>query len=569
MRLWPTRAILLSVLSLLAPLKNSRLVLRPSRRGLRRGWPRLGRLLALLCALSGLFFCVLAQADTEDGGEPDTPRRALERFIGAVHEGRFADAAKDLELPENKLAGGQSSGVQLARWLGAVLDRRLSSDPEWLSKVSDAPMGDLKDGISNDQEEVGRLPGAALVAEPVRMRRIFRGGDYRWVFSAKTVSRVPSWYQRLDDLWLREHLPTGLLRIGPRGFVLWEWLALPILLATSVMLALLLTWLLRLMLTPLLRRTQAKWDQLLVTNLRQPMRLILSCVLWGWAMPHLLITVQAERSVQTIARVGLLLGLFWALWRCIDVVVQLLRESVWMKTHPAALGVVPLGYRLAEIAVAAIAIVTALQELGYPVTSLVAGLGIGGLAVALAAQKTVEHVFGGVMLSIDQPMRVGDYVRIEDTTGWVEQIGLRSTSIRTLDRSLVTIPNGKLAEMKIESMAARDRMRMHLTLGVTYDESPERMAELRDAIHAYLKAHPLLWHDMQLRVHFVGFGDSALNIDIMAWFQETDWDRFLELRHVVLLELMRIVERHGAQMAFPTQTIHLVKDQGPQRKPGR
>ncbi len=511
--------------------------------------------LMVLLAVLSIEPVAFADGESSDLGEADTPRRAIERFLGQVAAGRYSEAAEDLELYSTE----QNDRVRLAKQLGAVIDRRLSADPDWLSRVSDAPTGDTKDGIASDQDEVGRIP-ATPIAEPVRLRRVYsrERGEYRWLFSHKTVQRVPSWYQRLDDVWLREHLPDQLLRKGPKGFVLWEWLALPVILTASGLVAWLLTLVIELALRPLARRTAARWDDLLLTRLRRPVRVLLSVVFWGFAMPYVLITGQAERIVTNFARVGFLLGLFFCVWRCVDVMVQIVRESDWLKSHPSAMGVIPLGYRLAEVTVVALAIVTTLQELGYPVTSLVAGLGIGGLAVALAAQKTVEHVFGGVMLSIDQPMRVGDLVRIDDVVGYVEHIGLRSTAIRTLDRSLVTIPNGKLADMKIECLQARDHMRLHTQIGITYDASASQLDRLRDALYSYLKCHPKLWTGLPLRVHFIGFGDSSLNIDIMAWFDENDWDRFLELRHDVLLQTMRIIEQHGARIAFPTRTVHLL-----------
>jgi MscS family membrane protein len=523
-----------------------------------RRWTLL--LVLLLGGLGALPSISRADGENGDQGEADTPRRAIERFLGQIASGRYSEAADDLEL----YAHEQGDRLRLAKMLGAVIDRRLSADPEWLSRVSDAPTGDTKDGIAADQDEVGRIP-ATPIAEPVRMRRVYsrERGEYRWQFSHKTMQRVPSWYQRLDDVWLREHLPERLLRKGPKGFVLWEWLALPVILAASGLLAWLLTLLLELGLRPLARRTAAHWDDLLLNRLRRPVRILLSVVFWGFAMPYVLITGQAERIVANFARVGFLLGLFFCVWRCVDVAVQIVRESDWLKSHPSAMGVIPLGYRLAEIAVATIAVVTTLQELGYPVTSLVAGLGIGGLAVALAAQKTVEHVFGGVMLSVDQPMRVGDLVRVDEVVGYVEHIGLRSTAIRTLDRSLVTIPNGKLAELKIECLQARDHMRLHSQLGITYDATATQIDKLRDALQSFLQSHPKLWAGMPLRVHFVGFGESSLNLEIMAWWNESDWDRFLELRHDVLLQVMRIIEQHGAKLAFPTRTIHLLQSLPP------
>lgn len=523
-----------------------------------RGFRTFFRLLGSLCVALWVVLATpqiaFADADTESG-EADTPRRAIERFLGQTAAGRYAEAAEDLEIYPHEPVDRQ----RLAKLLGAVIDRRLSADPAWLNQVSDAPTGDTKDGIAPDQDEVGRIP-ATPIAEPVRMRRVYvrERGEHRWLFSHKTVQRVPGWYQRLDDVWLREHLPDRLLRKGPKGFVWWEWLALPVVLGASGVVAWLLTLLLEILIRPLLRRSTTRWDELLVRRLRRPVRVLLAVMLWGLAMPYVLITGSAERIVTNFARVGFLLGLFFCIWRCVAVSVQLIRESEWMKAHPSAMAVIPLGYRLAEITVAALAVVTTLQELGYPVTSLVAGLGIGGLAVALAAQKTVEHVFGGVMLSVDQPMRVGDLVRVDDVIGNVEQIGLRSTSIRTIDRSLVTIPNGKLADMKIECMQARDHLRLFFQLGITYDASVELLEKLRDALSVYVKGHPKIWSELPVRVHLTGFGESALTLEIMAWFDESDWDRFLEIRHGVMLQVIRIIEQHGARIAFPTRTLHLV-----------
>lgn len=525
---------------------------------------------ALWCVLFGILGILLiptrqASANTHDvefsdGPEPDTPRRAVERFLDAAHEGHFAEASRDLYLRPENLA----MGPELARKLAAVLDAQISQDSQWLSKVTDIPSGSQSDDLPPEKEEIGRVPGRRAL-EPVRMRRV-EVPDVQnptapsllvWKFTDGTAMRSLLWYQGLSDLRLRERLPNKLLRMGPGGLLLWEWLALPVFLVISIAFGVLISTLAHWVLMPLARRTSAHWDDLLVASLRQPMRLIVASLLLGWVMPYLLITAQAERFMTKLARVGVFLGIFWAVWKFVDVVVKLIRDSTWLKNHPAARGIVPLGYRVAEITVLAVALIMALQELGYPVTSLVAGLGIGGLAVALAAQKTVEHLFGGVMMSLDQPMRLGDLVIVEGRQGWVEHIGLRSTTIRTLDRSLLNIPNGKLADMVIESLAARDHMRLHLVLGVTYDLTADKMERLRAALAAYLQKHPRLWNGQPFRCHFSEFGSSSLDIEIMAWFQESDWDRFLDLRHSVLIDLMRILEAEGAQVAFPTRTVHL------------
>jgi MscS family membrane protein len=171
------------------------------------------------------------------------------------------------------------------------------------------------------------------------------------------------------------------------------------------------------------------------------------------------------------------------------------------------------------------------------------------LAVALAAKNTLEHFFGSVTLSIDQSIRVGDQIRIGDVNGTVEQIGMRSTRIRTADRSIVTIPNGKVADMQIETIAARDRTRFFLTLGVVYALKPAGMRSLRDALIKCVRSHPKVWPDV-VRVHFTGLTDAAITIEVTAWFQVTEQDQFLEARQDLLLQILDVIEAFGATPAF-------------------
>jgi MscS family membrane protein len=206
-----------------------------------------------------------------------------------------------------------------------------------------------------------------------------------------------------------------------------------------------------------------------------------------------------------------------------------------------------------------VALVAFLAELGYPVASLVAGLGIGGLALALAAQKTVENLFGAFSIGADQPFREGDFVRIEDFVGTVEAIGLRSTRFRTLDRTLITIPNGKLADMRLESLTERDRMRLACTIGLVYGTTTSQMKTVLAGLERVLRAHPRIWPDAVV-VRFKEFGDSSLNIEVMAWFQTSVWSEFQLMRQDILLQFMDVVEKAGSSFAFPTRTVHLVTE---------
>ena len=200
-----------------------------------------------------------------------------------------------------------------------------------------------------------------------------------------------------------------------------------------------------------------------------------------------------------------------------------------------------------------------LNELGFQVTSILAGLGIGGLAFALAAQKTVEHLFGSIAIGVDQPFRVGDFVNVDGVTGTVESIGGRSTRIRTLDRTVVTFPNGKLAETRSESISARDRIRLFTNLGLSYGTSAEQLRRVLADVEGALRVHPKIWPET-VSVRLTDLKDSTLNVEVMAWFQTTDWNEFTAIRQELLLRFMEIVEQAGTGFAFPTQTIHVVRD---------
>jgi MscS family membrane protein len=264
----------------------------------------------------------------------------------------------------------------------------------------------------------------------------------------------------------------------------------------------------------------------------------------------------AQVLADRLLRAGLLIVLFWSMLRAVDVALASLSRAPWAGARQGSRSLLALTGRIAKVAVAALAVVAALSELGYPVASLLAGLGLGGLAFALAAQKTVENLFGALSIGLDQPFREGDFVRVEEMVGTVEVIGLRATRIRTLDRTLVSIPNGRLADMRLESFSARDRIRLACDLGLVYDTTGDQMRTVVEGLEAALRGHPKIWPDAVV-VRFKQFGASSLDIEIMAWFQTSDWGEFQAIRQGVLLQFMDVVQAAGTSMAFPTRTVHL------------
>ena len=480
---------------------------------------------------------------------PDSPRTSVQEYLDACRAGQYDEAAKFLTL-----AGDSASrGPELARRLKAVLDHNLWIDLSLLSPLSE---GNEADGLGEGVDRLGAVPGPGGRPETIRVVRRVDADRVRWVFSSGTVSRIDVWYEALGDRWVRENLPEVLLRPGPRELLWWQWLALLPLMALAWAIGRLFGALSRRVLAHLSSRTQSEWDDKLIGRLAGPLTLGWALVWMGAFITLLHLNAPADDLLRRSLKALGLITFFWGLWRVVDLAAQGVRVLPWVQERPSAKSMLGLGERLGKVAVAAIGIVAALSELGYPVASLLAGLGLGGLVFALAAQKTVENVFGSVSLAADEPFRVGDFVKIEDFVGTIEAIGLRSTRIRTLDRTVIAIPNGRLADMRVESYTIRDRMRLACTVSLVYSTTAEQMRTVLSGLERVLRAHPKIWPDAVV-VRFKELAASSLDIEIMAWFQTQDWGEFQLIRQDILIQFMDVVEGAGSGFAFPTQTVHV------------
>lgn len=382
------------------------------------------------------------------------------------------------------------------------------------------------------------------------------------------ASRQESWLEGPRQRFLLEHAP-GLLAPGPKGLSGWQWVALPLLALLALGIGLLLSWLTRAVLRPVVTRTLVAWDDALLERVRGPVALFWAIVALYFLAPALDLTGPAQVFLRRGIRAGSFIAFFWTLLRTVDMAAVVLASTPWAKVQPSAVAALPLAVRIAKVTVVPVGVVAVLSELGYPVASLIAGLGIGGLALALAAQKTVENLFGSISIGVDQPFRIGDFVKIEEgTMGTVEVIGLRSTRIRTLDRTLVTIPNGKLADMKVETYAARDRIRLALTIGLVQSTSAEQLDRILKGLEAALRAHPKIWPD-EVVVVFTGFGQWSLDVEVMAWLQTQDFGEFRGLRQELLLKFLEVIEQAGSALAYPTRTIHTAPQRGQPAEQGQ
>jgi MscS family membrane protein len=250
----------------------------------------------------------------------------------------------------------------------------------------------------------------------------------------------------------------------------------------------------------------------------------------------------------------------WLCLRVIDVAFAL-KESRFGVTSPDKISMVQLGRKLSKIMVVIVGALVVFHIAGINLPAVLAGLGIGGIAVAFAAQKTLENLFGGVMIISDKPIHVGDFCRAGEYIGHVESIGLRSTRIRTLKRTVVSVPNGQLAVMSLENYAMRDKVLFRHTLRLRHETKPDQLryvlAEIRKMLYGHSKVESL-----SARIRFIGFGNSSLDLEVFAYVLETEYEPFLHVQEDLLLRILEIVDASGTSLAFPSQTTYVAGDSG-------
>jgi len=389
----------------------------------------------------------------------------------------------------------------------------------------------------------------------IDVARAARAGALPAVLALPAAAAADEGVRPFFELWLSEALR---LR-GPAGLLWWQWIAIPLALVVAWSIGSLLGWVTRRILGHLAARTAARWDDELLRRVARPLTTMWALGIAFLLLPWLALSRAIDERAVHLLRGAAWFVLFWGLARAVKVGFEGARAVALSRQSVGLAGMLPLTRKISQVVLVGLGVVALLNELGFKVTSLLAGLGIGGLAFAFGAQKTIEHLFGSIAIGVDQPFRVGDFVGVDGLVGTIEAIGARSTRVRTLDRTIVTFPNGKLSEMRSESYTARDRIRLYANLGLLYSTTVAQMRKVLADLEAALRAHPKIWPDAVV-VRFNDFKDSSLNVEVMAWFQTTDWNEFTAIRQELFLRFMEIVEEAGSGFAFPTRTVHIEKD---------
>ena len=483
----------------------------------------------------------------------DTPSGTVLGFLQTAQSGDEKAAADYLQM---SAARRQSQGPDLAAKLNVLMNRAFVGS---LRRLSTAAVGNPEVG-GPDLQNIGVFSYGDADVPVVLVRTTDPSAGRIWLFSADTLSKVPELYDTIQAHQVESKLPQSLVRNLLLGMPLWQWLALiaaiPAAVATGWVIVLLLAIPRRLWLK---FRNRANLHS--YRGMSTPLLVMFSGlahrVISGYLGLPLLPRLYYKESVWVLIS----LGFFWFLLRASRLAMQRLRAHAVSAGRTGTGTLMVLGERIVSAVVVTTAVLSALWILGFNLTTVLAGLGIGGLAIAFAAQKTLENLFGGVSVLADEVIRVGDYCRFGDRTGTVEDISLRSTRVRTDARTQLSIPNGALATMNIENFTRRDKIQFSPVLAIRSETSADQLRYLLAETRRMLFEHPKVENE-SATVRFANFDSSALRLEISSYILTRDSNEFIAVREDLLLRIMDIVENSGSGFAFPSQTLYFSRDSG-------
>jgi len=447
---------------------------------------------------------------------------------------------------------------------------------EIFDRIELPPWGEIPgdDEIAKEPPKRWRLPGTEITL--VRIADGPREGEY--LFDGATVARSVEFYERVAHLaykasagspglhqgfatrggWM---IPDSVVRSLPAwahavvlGETVWQWSLAGMLIVATVVLLAAARGVSRRATTGIDEHHPVRWAAAFVF----PLAVIGASLLLDYALTsQVRFTGETLYTAKIVLKVLMFGGVIFGVVAVIRGITEVVIRAKRLRPEGIDGQLVRLACQVVTFVVVVWLLIVGANSMGISVTPLIAGLSVSGLAVALAAQYTVENLIAGVVLFIDKPVRIGDSCQFGELKGTVEQIGLRSTRIRGVDRTLISIPNAEFAKLRLVNFTRRDRILLKHVLGVTYETSAERLRMVIDRIHAMLLEHPRVANE-PLRVRFVAYGPSSLDIEVFGYVLTSDYDTFLDVQEEVLLKVMAIVSEADCEFAFPTQTLHVV-----------
>ena len=523
-------------------------------------------LLSLLAVQPVLFAAETSEGTSSESDISEVPetlkdaRTTMQTFVNAMaavsegEKGQIEIAISTMDLSYLPAVIRQQKGRGLSTILLSVIER---SKTVVLNQIPRQPKG--------DKYIFGRYSQGNVT--------ILKQADGRWLFSQTSLRALPDILEGLLDAPAKNgtkdpkvvlpfyiHLRSKLPDVLKDGFLLeyWQWLGIFFVVVVGFIADKLVAW----FLSKNVRRwkvSHAAYEGVEDSILR-PLGLMAMALIWWFLLGLLGLPDTALVILSVAVKLLVSISAVWSAFRLVDIVYVLLMRKALKTSNRFDDLLVPMISKSLKVFVVVMGVIFSADNLNIDVTSLLAGLGLGGLAFALAAKDLLGNFFGSLTVLLDRPFQIGDWVVIGDVEGSVEAVGFRSTRIRTFYNSLITLPNAFLTNTKIDNMGARRFRRMKSMLGLTYDTPPEKIDAFCEGIRALIRLHPYMRKDYY-QVYFNQYNAASLDILVYVFWETPDWNMELRERHRFLLDILRLAKQLDVEFAYPTQTLYLKQDQ--------
>jgi MscS family membrane protein len=485
----------------------------------------------------------------------DNPRGCVLGFIKAAQEEKYALAASFFEPYKGRRRNSEFDDEELAVQLLTILNQKFGSPWELISRD---PQGRLDDGLPSDQERVGN--GLGTEAVPIILVRIEdEQGRKLWYFSRATLDKVPAAYDSLSFPEMEKHIPTYLVDHRFLAMPYWQWLAIILFMPLALVVARILSLSLEAIVRYSHKLRHLPPPAIEPVKRIGPLTFLIALLLHYQLVGYIGTSLFYRIYYLRVLWIFLALGFYWGLTRITRAISARLGASLSNRGMYAERSIVSLLRRFVEVTIFVLVLLAVLHGLGFNVSAALAGVGIGTLALGLGAQKTFENMFGGVSVLFDKVIQVGDTVKVNAQVGVVEDIGLRSTRLRTPERTVLSVPNGTMATAVLENLRFRDKFLCQQVIRLRYELTPDHVRFVLEQIREILDENPKV-EDSSARAQFIRFAENSLDVEIYCYILEGEYTAYLRTQEALLLSIMHELEKAGAVLALPSQTTYVTQD---------
>ena len=480
-----------------------------------------------------------------------TPRSSLLALADAVEAKDYERAVNYLDLRNLPFSTDDQqlnqTGADLVKKLSIVARRAMAIS---LEDLSDDPLGHKDDGLPSYRDRVTTIKTANGPVD-ILVQRVPRGdGVFVWKVSNATVALIPQLNEEFGYGVIGEKLSEIFPSYVLSGFELWQLVMMTVILLIGYTIAHAVTFILIKLLQKNSRFNKQRVQKFIVG----PLRLLIVVMFFRATFDMIAPTLVARAIFET--KTVSIIAILWVMMGVIDLIIYRLAEHMQRNGQTDAVVLLKPAATAAKLIIIVVAIISWMDNLGYQVTTLIAGLGVGGVAVALAAQKSLENMIGSIIIYTSQPVRVGDFCKFDNTFGTVEEIGLRATQLRTLARTVVHIPNALFAAGMIENLTQRDKILYRTRLRLSYNDTPEQIRQVLSKIRELIAQHASI-DEENSRVRFLEFGDYAQELELYVYIKTQDFSEYLEQREDINLKINDIVASVGVKLVIPARTIDI------------